>query len=59
MPHCALQAKSCKWPDNCGVAAAWAIYKEAHFPLALCIFLAQTIWSGFKAIDTLTKRVTD
>lgn len=40
-------------------AAAWAIYKEAHFPLALCIFLAQTIWSGFKAIDTLTKRVTD
>lgn len=40
-------------------ASAWAIYKEAHFPLALCIFLAQTIWSGFKAVDALTKRVTD
>lgn len=40
-------------------ASAFAIYKEAHFPLALSIFLAQTIWSGLKAVDALTKRVTD
>lgn len=39
--------------------AALAIYKEAHFPLALSIFLAQTLWSGLKAVDALTKRVKD
>ena len=41
------------------VPAAIAIYKEAHFPLALSIFLAQTAWSALKAVDALTKRVKD
>lgn len=39
------------------VAAAFAIYKEAHFPLALCLYLGQVVWSGLKSVDALTKKV--
>jgi hypothetical protein len=36
-------------------ATVWAIYKESHFVWALVLYLAQTVWSAFQAVDTLSK----
>ena len=35
--------------------AVWAVWKEATFPLALTIYLGQTVWSAFGIVDTLSK----
>lgn len=38
-------------------ASAWAIWKKQHFQLALSIYLALTVWSGFGAVHGLVKKL--